>query len=141
MSFHKLSEYIRLTETDDDFIVKEMAKFAKLLPTFADVIINERDEYISQTLFEISRVGFRQQYHHHHHRSQYVSLPTEQPRGRVVAVVGAGHLPGIQRWLSAGGVNATRLAEISQSSKHPPTWPGSGMLQVINPQFLYSQKL
>ena len=46
------------------------------------------------------------------------------------AVVGAGHLEGVQKWLAHGGVTEERMAEISGSSKQPSTWPGTGVLQV-----------
>lgn len=53
-------------------------------------------------------------------------------RGRVLAVLGAGHLSGVQRWLAVGGVSDARLQEISSSSRHNSTWPGRGVLQVVN---------
>ena len=46
------------------------------------------------------------------------------------AVVGAGHLEGVQKWLAQGGVTEERIAEISGSSKQGSTWPGTGVLQV-----------
>ena len=54
-------------------------------------------------------------------------------RGRVLAVVGAGHLEGIQRWLRVGGVREERLHEISSTSKQGSTWPGRGVVQVVDP--------
>ena len=48
-----------------------------------------------------------------------------------MAVVGAGHLEGMQRWLRAGGVSEERLRDISSSSRQAPTWPGRGVLQVV----------
>jgi len=93
----------------------------------AEVIINERDEYMSQTICEIARVGFRP--------------PYSRPK-RIVAVVGAGHLIGLQRILIAGGVSEQRMQEISKSSKQScPTWPGSGVLQVVNTKILFPDGL
>jgi len=53
MSFMKLADYIKKTESDEKFIQEEIARFRKYLPSFASVIIDERDEYLSQSLVEI----------------------------------------------------------------------------------------
>jgi len=53
-------------------------------------------------------------------------------RGRVLAVLGAGHLEGVQKWLAAGGVSESRIQEIASSTKHNSTWPGRGILQIVN---------
>jgi hypothetical protein len=55
-----------------------------------------------------------------------------------VAVLGAAHLPGVTRWLQQGGVSAARVRNISISSQHECTWPGEGMLHVVNGTALYS---
>jgi len=119
MSIFKLKDYISKTENDENFIEEEIQKFKKYLPVFADIIINERDEYIAQTICEIARVGFSR------------NKVSSQMTGKVVVVVGAGHLKGLQKWLSAGGVNDTRLMEISQSSKQTSCWPGNGSIIII----------
>lgn len=93
MSFFKLKDYIKKSENEEGFIQDEIARFAKHLPAFAKVLIEERDEYLSQTIFEIARV---------------VNHSGGQKRIRIVAVVGAGHLSGIQRCLAAGGVSDDR---------------------------------
>ena len=134
MSFLKLKDYIRKSEDQEGFIQDEIARFGKHLPAFAKVLIEERDEYLSQTIFEIARVvgqGYGQSQSTHTRR-----------RTRVMAVVGAGHLAGIQRCLAAGGVSEERIIEISSSSKHPHpgTWLGRGMLQVVNPNIFQPQQ-
>lgn len=126
MSFFKLKEYIHRTETDDKFIHDELEKFAKYLPGISDIIINERDDYLAQTLCDIARVGFR-----------WNSPPDAGTRGCVVAVVGAGHLRGIAKNLAQGGVSAERIQQISSSSVHASTWPGPGMLEVVNVPALF----
>jgi pheromone shutdown protein TraB len=128
MSFFRIKEYIRKTEDDSEFVKDEIARFSKHLPAIAQVIISERDEYIAQSLCEIAAVGFRQG-------------RGWAPTGRcaIVAVVGAGHLVGIQKHLAAGGVTLDRINEISSSSKQGTTWPGKGMLQVVNPDILFSK--
>ena len=132
MSVFKLKEYIVKSETDDAFIRDEVERFGRYLPTVADVIVSERDEYLAQTLLEIARVGFVR-------TSEAVKGPTDDQvrRGKIVAVVGAAHLAGVQRWLQQGGVSDARMAEISSSSRHNATWPGGGMLQVVNTQALF----
>jgi pheromone shutdown protein TraB len=85
MSLTKLREYVHKSENEDDFVRSEIEKFGKHLPSVADVIINERDEYLAQTILETARVGVRSPVFGQHRR------------GRIVAVVGAGHLDGIQR--------------------------------------------
>ena len=124
MSIFKLKDYISKTENDENFIEGEIQKFKKYLPVFADIIINERDEYIAQTICEIARVGFN--------RLRMENNENNEMIGKVVVVVGAGHLKGLQKWLSLGGISAARLNEISLSSKHTTScWPGQGMLSVF----------
>jgi len=132
MSVSRLKDYVSKTESDDDFIRDEIARFRKHLPTFAEIIVSERDEYIAQTLLEIARVGFGDAAHKSPH--------THRGRGRVLAVCGAAHLAGVQRCLAAGGCSEARIEEISSSSRHNSTWPGRGMLQVVNSQALWGAK-
>lgn len=132
MSMFRLKEYVHKTETDDGFIHDEIARFRKYLPTFANVIVTERDEYLAQTLLEIaSSMGSR-----HNQAAVAVAGTAAVPRGRIVAVVGAAHLAGVQRCLASGGCSEAHIAEISSSSKHKPTWAGRGMLQIVNTQSL-----
>ena len=125
MSLGRLREYVRRSESEEDFVQQEIAKFGRYLPSVAEVVIHERDEYLAQSAIETARVGYR-----HGRFGQH-------RRGRIVVVIGAGHLQGVQKCLDAGGVSAQRLNEISSSSKHPPTWPGSGMLSIVNGTALY----
>ena len=127
MSLGRLREYVKRSETEEDFVKREIEKFGRYLPSVAEVIIHERDEYLAQTVIETARVGIR--------------APKFGPhrRGRIVVVIGAGHLQGVQNHLATGGVSAQRISEISSSSKHPPTWPGTGMLSVVNGTALYPQ--
>jgi len=98
------------------------------MPVFANVVISERDEYLAQTICEIAQIGFGQ-------------LPPPGThfyrKGKVVAVVGAGHLCGIEKCLLSGGSSLDRMMDISSSSRHNSTWPGRGMLHVIDPTQLY----
>ena len=53
LSLGKLTDYINRSEADDGFVVEEMKTFRALMPGFASVIIDERDEYIAQTIIEL----------------------------------------------------------------------------------------
>ena len=136
MSFFNLKDYIKKTEMDEAFIKREIAKFGRWLPGFADVIINERDEYLAQTLVEIVKTGFYKE----RSNNGLGPLPPGR-RGKVVAVVGAGHLPGIVKHLNVGGVDNARLLEISCSSKHQQScWPGNGRFQTVRTEQIFSDK-
>jgi len=60
---------------DQDVISSMMDEFGKIAPSASDVLIHERDEYIARKILNQSK------------------------KGKVVAVVGAGHLKGIQKHL------------------------------------------
>ena len=128
MSFFKLKDYIRKSENQEGFIQDEIARFAKHLPSFAQVLIEERDEYLAQTISEIARLVSK-------------SYGNDRGRTRIMAVIGAGHLAGIKNCLAAGGVSIDRIREISSSSKHPypGTWLGGDMLQVVTPSIFEPQ--
>jgi hypothetical protein len=55
LSFMKLADYIAKTESDDKFIQEEIKRFRKYLPSFASVIIDERDEYLAQSIIETGK--------------------------------------------------------------------------------------
>lgn len=80
-----------------------MDELAKELPTVKSVLIDERDQYLASKLYEVDGK-------------------------KVVAVVGAGHVPGMLRWLEElhEGKKTVDLSEISVTP--PPTvwskiWP------------------
>lgn len=66
---------------DQDMISTMMEEFGKFAPSVASVLIDERDQYIAQNILEHSN------------------------KGKVVAVVGAGHLKGIQQYLEQPDLN------------------------------------
>jgi hypothetical protein len=82
---------------------------------------------VSYLLFvNVARVGFGQV------PADFDFSRCPERRGRVLAVLGAGHLVGVQKWLAAGGVSESRIQEIASSTKHNSTWPGRGILQIVN---------
>eukprot|EP01035_Chromulina_nebulosa_P021232 gene21232-27511_t len=122
MSFHKISEYITRSENDENFILNEMKKFKKYLPKVSEVIISERDEYLTQSLNEIIKFNKKR-----------TASYTVFPKIKVLGVVGAGHVPGIESLLRNGNIDIRRINDISKSSKHnESTWPGEGTLLYVN---------
>jgi pheromone shutdown protein TraB len=129
LSFTKVKDYLQRTHEDQDFIADELESFSKSLPNFSKVIIHERDEYLAQSILEISR---------------YIQLIDNKKlhlpsRKRILAVVGHGHLPGIQRILTQGGMPLERLHEISSSKHISSTWPGSGRFFMVNTHLLFNK--
>mmetsp|Transcript_40461 Transcript_40461/g.41279 ORF Transcript_40461/g.41279 Transcript_40461/m.41279 type:complete len:776 (+) Transcript_40461:178-2505(+) len=124
MTVTKLKDYVKKSEADAAFVQTELKKFSEYMPELSDAVISERDEYMAQTLCEIARVGFG-------------PGPHKEPCV-VVAVVGAGHLTGIQKWVKCGGISEQRLFNISTSSKHSSScWPGRGSLHIVNVESLF----
>lgn len=80
--YAQLNDYIKRTKDDEPFIKEEIRKFHKHLPALATIIISERDEYLAATLCEIARVA--------------QGGGAQGARSTVLAVVGAGHLEGMQ---------------------------------------------
>ena len=75
-------EEINLKEImDQDVISTMMEEFGEIAPSVATVLIHERDEYIAKKILD------------------------ESKKGRVIAVVGAGHLQGIKKHLEKKELN------------------------------------
>jgi pheromone shutdown-related protein TraB len=74
-----------------------MDELSQALPTVKEVLIDERDQYLATSLFQADGK-------------------------KLVAVVGAGHVPGMVKWLDElhGGKAQADLSEISQVP--PPGW-------------------
>ena len=75
-----------------DVISQMMEEFSKIAPSTSKVLIAERDVYIAQKIYE------------------------ESKKGKVVAVVGAGHINGIKQHLQKQGLNAN-LHDLEQIPK------------------------
>jgi pheromone shutdown-related protein TraB len=75
-----------------DVLSQMMEEFSKIAPSASKVLITERDLYIAQKIYE------------------------ESKKGKVVAVVGAGHLAGIKKHLEGQQLNAN-LQELEQIPK------------------------
>jgi len=75
-----------------DVISQMMEEFSKIAPSASMVLISERDQYIAQKIFD------------------------ESKKGKVVAVVGAGHINGIKKHLQKQELNIA-LQELDQIPK------------------------
>ena len=75
-----------------DVLSQMMEEFSKIAPSASKVLISERDQYIAQKIYE------------------------ESKKGKVVAVVGAGHINGIKKHLENQELNAD-LHELEQIPK------------------------
>ena len=69
-----------------------MEEFSKIAPSAATVLISERDHYIAQRIFD------------------------ESNKGKIVAVVGAGHITGIKKYLQTQELNIN-LQELEKITK------------------------
>ena len=77
---------------DQDVITALMEEFGEIAPSISDVLIHERDEYIAK------------------------KIQDESKKGKVLAVVGAGHVKGIKEKLSKGGLK-TNLKSLEEVPK------------------------
>jgi pheromone shutdown-related protein TraB len=75
-----------------DVISQMMEEFSSIAPSAAKVLISERDQYIAQKIFD------------------------ESKKGKVLAVVGAGHINGIKKHLENQQLNVN-LTELEQIPK------------------------
>ena len=76
-------EGIKLEEiTSGDVVTRLVEELRRFSPNAARVLIDERDAYMARRLLEISNM-----------------LSKEKPDGKIVAVVGAGHVEGVKRYL------------------------------------------
>lgn len=102
MNLQKLTSYIHRTENEVGFAEKEIQQFMKHLPRIAEVIITERDIYLSQSIRDAAS------------RSNI----TNTTNTTLVAVVGAGHLSGIRHNLALPRATDELMKNISKSSMH-----------------------
>jgi hypothetical protein len=59
----------------------------------------------------------------------------------ILAVVGAGHMAGVQRHIAAGGVSQERARALGTSSEHlESTWPGEGRLRWVDTKNLFGEE-
>eukprot|EP00536_Pseudo-nitzschia_multiseries_P006450 jgi/Psemu1/304128/fgenesh1_kg.136_\ len=84
----------KILNGDSDLMSESVAELAKHFPTLAEVILKERDAYMACKLQQTCKKILLQD-------SAFTG--GSRRRVRVVAIVGAGHVDGIFRWLTGGG--------------------------------------
>jgi pheromone shutdown-related protein TraB len=94
------------TVTNEDVVSQLVSELRKLAPSAASVLIDERDAFMAKNLLEISK------------------------EGNVVAVVGAGHREGIQRYLNAPE-SIPRIEELITLPKKGFGWFKAATVAVI----------
>lgn len=96
-------------ESEMDSMMKEMADY---LPTVKTVLIDERDQYLASHIWQ--------------------AQVSNQPAKKIIAVLGAGHLPGVVRHLEALAAG-TESADTSEIGSLPPPSLGGKIAGLIFP--------
>jgi len=92
---NELREWMdKILNGDSDLMSESVAELAKHFPTLAEVILKERDAYMACKLQQTCEKLLLQ---------DIACDARSQRRHRIVAIVGAGHVEGIFRWLTEGG--------------------------------------
>ncbi|MDP2766097.1 MAG: TraB/GumN family protein [Candidatus Methanoperedens sp.] len=94
------------TVTNEDVVSQLVSELRKMAPSAASVLIDERDAYMAKNLLDISREGC------------------------VVAVVGAGHREGIQKYLDAPE-SIPRIEELTTLPKKGFGWFKAATVAII----------
>ncbi len=92
--------------TNEDVVAQLISELRKLSPSAASVLVDERDAFMAKNLLEISR------------------------EGTVVAVVGAGHREGIQRYLNAPET-IPEIEELTTLPKKGFSWFKAATIAII----------
>jgi pheromone shutdown protein TraB len=122
-------EYVHNSETNVTFVEDEINSYRNFSPSLAETIVNERDEYLAQSIIESANVLTT----YYEINNQTKKTCNENNEIRLVAVVGLGHLKGIKEALNNGGVNRSRIHEISISNRNNNScWPGPGIIHTVN---------
>ena len=107
---------------DTDMMSEAVAEMAKHFPTLADVILKERDAYMAcklkQTCQSLLVAG---------------SHGGSNRRHRLVAIVGAGHIEGICRWLTTGG-SVTTISTVSTKTTSLASSTTTGAISDESPE-------
>ena len=96
---------------DTDLMSESVTELAKHFPTLAEVILKERDAYMACKLHQTCR-GLLMADNRHGMRR----------RIRLVAIVGAGHVEGICKWLTTGG-SLANISTVTSAVPSPSSTP------------------
>eukprot|EP00751_Fragilariopsis_kerguelensis_P026159 CAMPEP_0170867514 /NCGR_PEP_ID=MMETSP0734-20130129/22873_1 /TAXON_ID=186038 /ORGANISM="Fragilariopsis kerguelensis, Strain L26-C5" /LENGTH=470 /DNA_ID=CAMNT_0011244837 /DNA_START=20 /DNA_END=1430 /DNA_ORIENTATION=+ len=110
----ELKEWMqKILQGDTDLMSESIAGLAKHFPTLETVIIKERDAYMACKLYQTCRSLLLSDNLDDTNR---VGQGTNHRRYRLVAIVGAGHIEGICRWLTAeGSLSTTTMTQTSST--------------------------
>ena len=92
----------KILQGDTDLMSDSVAELAKHFPTLEEVILKERDAYMACKLHQTCR-SLLLASSSSNSNSNSPSDGNHHRRYRLVAIVGAGHVEGICRWLTTGG--------------------------------------
>jgi len=131
----------KILKGDTDLMSESIAELAKHFPTLETIILKERDAYMACKLYQTCRSLLMSD----NPVSNSIGREGNNPRRyRLVAIVGAGHIEGICRWLTTGGsLSATSLNDLNKSepvaaSSSPPS-PQQQQQQQEQPEDILSQ--
>jgi pheromone shutdown protein TraB len=91
-------------QEDSDVLTKSFQELKKNFPTLYDTIIEERDSWLAAKLVQTCRALARRGLHYMNH-----------PTSTLVAIVGAGHVPGITQKLTQPSTNNQTCEQILSS--------------------------
>lgn len=126
--FTVLKQYLSLTADDVTNYLKNAEKgdpsyYDKLRDyfphAFLQVIFNERDKYLAQSIYQICDAAF--------HNPEEPCQPKE---GRIMIVLGAEHVEAVKKYLILSPFSQREMIDISSSSKQSSTWHGDGAVQL-----------
>lgn len=86
--------------TDDDVVTRLMKELREFSPGAATTLLDERDAYIARSLLEIQTQTFKSVTQDSYHTLETWDQTAPAEKGKIVAVVGAGHVTGIKKFLS-----------------------------------------
>lgn len=98
MGANKEIELDRLT--DDDVVTQLMEELREFSPGAATALLDERDAYIARSLLDLPTKTFKSVTQASYHTLETWDQTAPSEKVKIVAVVGAGHVTGIKKFLS-----------------------------------------
>ncbi len=98
MGANKEIELDRLT--DDDVVTQLMRELREFSPGAATALLDERDAYIARSLLDLPTKTFKSVTQASYHTLETWNQTAPSEKVKIVAVVGAGHVTGIKKFLS-----------------------------------------
>jgi pheromone shutdown protein TraB len=122
LRWHSSKNQLKDLADDLEVLGQELKDFHRSFPSFAEAVVHERDEFLSQSIVDVCGITAL-----HDSRDGQVHGKT-----CIVGVVGAGHIAGIQRLLPQGSIDHMRWKKISTSSKHIHPVTQRNVLRIVN---------